>query len=164
MRHTYNSIHVHCVFSGNGRRAWFNDTVRQRLYEYLSATARQIGVHLVRAGGTPDHVHLLMRLPASISVSTAIQKLKANSSRWLRNTFRETRLFSWQEGYGAFSVGASQIPDTVAYIDSQLKHHARIDYAAELRAFLVRHGITDLPSPGADSPANNAIPATHVAR
>jgi putative transposase len=164
VRHTYNSIHVHCVFAGNGRRAWFNDTVRQRLYEYLAVTARRLGMHLVRAGGTPDHVHLLLRIPASMSVAVAIQKLKANSSRWLRTTFPETRLFAWQEGYGAFSIGASQVNDTVAYIDAQMKHHAHLDFAAELRAFLRRHGFADLPSARCGLSTLIFVPGTHVPR
>lgn len=151
MRHTYNSILLHCVFAGNGRRAWFNDTVRQRLYEYLAVTARRLGIHVIRAGGAPDHVHLLLRIPASMAASVAVQKLKANSSRWLRTSFPEMRLFSWQEGYGAFSIGASQVNATVAYIDAQPQHHARRDYASEMRAFLRRHGLADLPSAPADS-------------
>ncbi len=75
----------------------------------------------------------------------AMQVLKANSSRWIRETFPNLRLFSWQDGYGAFSVGVSQMPATIAYIRNQGEHHRRVDSREEFRTFLKKHGI-DLPA------------------
>jgi putative transposase len=95
----------------------------------------------MRVGGIADHVHILLRVPSTMTVASAIQKLKANSSRWIHRTFPEKKGFAWQEGYGAFSVGISQMADTVAYIDGQEKHHANHDFAAEWSAFLKKHGI-----------------------
>ncbi len=91
-------------------------------------------------GGTGDHVHILLSVPGTISISEAIQKLKANSSRWVHENGH--RLFAWQKGYGAFSIGMAQVEHTTNYIRSQEEHHRRMDFQAEFRCFLDKHGIT----------------------
>jgi putative transposase len=74
-------------------------------------------------GGAADHVHVLLSLSATLSVAKAMQLLKGNSSKWIRETFPKMRSFAWQEGYGAFSVGISGVDATVAYIGNQMEHH-----------------------------------------
>ena len=91
-------------------------------------------------GGTDDHSHMLLSLPATISISKAVQQIKAGSSLWLR-TECSRPAFGWQEGYGAFSVGKSQIADTVEYILRQEEHHRRFDFQTEFLAFLKKHEI-----------------------
>ena len=93
-------------------------------------------------GGVADHVHLLLSLPATISVSKAMQLLKGNSSKWLRETFPELRRqgFMWQEGFGAFSIGVSGVEDTVRYIRKQEEHHRKKGFREELEVFLKKHG------------------------
>lgn len=93
-------------------------------------------------GGVADHVHLLLSLPATLSISKAMQLLKGNSSKWLRETFPELRPqgFAWQEGFGAFSIGISGVADTVRYIQIQEEHHRRKGFSEELEVFLERHG------------------------
>ena len=93
-------------------------------------------------GGIEDHVHLLLSLPATITLAEAIQKLKANSSRWVHESFPARELFGWQKGYGAFSIGISQVETTIQYIKNQPKHHRRVDSRQELAAFVKRHGLT----------------------
>jgi REP element-mobilizing transposase RayT len=92
-------------------------------------------------GRVEDHVHLLVGLPPTLAVSQAVQFLKGGSSKWIHETFPDLALFAWQDGYGAFSIGTSQIPDTVAYIGTQREHHRRRTYQEEYLAFLRKHGI-----------------------
>jgi REP element-mobilizing transposase RayT len=92
-------------------------------------------------GAVEDHAHLLVSLPATICVAEAVQKLKANSSRWMHETFPQARSFEWQKGYGAFSVGISQVDATMAYIGRQEEHHRRVDFMGELAAFVKKHGL-----------------------
>ena len=73
-------------------------------------------------GGAADHVHILLSLPATLSVAKAMQLLKGNSSKWIRETFPKMRCFAWQEGYGTFSVGISSVDATVIYINNQTEH------------------------------------------
>ena len=92
-------------------------------------------------GGVADHVHLLLSLPATLSVAKAIQLLKGNSSKWIHGTFPKLRSFAWQEGYAAFSIGVSGIEETRAYIRNQQEHHGTKTYREEVIAFLQRHGL-----------------------
>ncbi|HLA85383.1 MAG TPA: transposase [Thermoguttaceae bacterium] len=83
----------------------------------------------------------LLSLPTTVSLAQAIQFIKGGSSKWVHDTFLEHNAFTWQEGYGAFSIGVSQVEDTVSYIASQAEHHRKRTFQEEFLAFLKRHGI-----------------------
>ena len=85
-----------------------------------------------------DHLHLLIQIPPVLAVSKAVATIKANSSRWAGEKGHK---FAWQEGYGAFSVSASVIPDVIRYIRNQEEHHKKMDFHAEFVALLKKHGI-----------------------
>ena len=91
----------------------------------------------IAVGGIADHVHILLLLPPTMPLAEAIQKIKANSSRWLRE--QTGRPFQWQEGYAAFSVSISHTEATVGYILNQRKHHEHRSFDQELTAILKRH-------------------------
>jgi putative transposase len=91
-------------------------------------------------GGAADHIHILLSLPATLSVAKAMQLLKGNSSKWIRETFPKMHSFAWQEGYGAFTVGISGVDRTVAYIHNQTKHHRTRSFREEFAAMLEKHG------------------------
>jgi putative transposase len=91
-------------------------------------------------GGIEDHVHILLSLPATMSIATAMQQIKAGSSKWLHVNCVRNR-FEWQEGYGAFSIGVAQIDATITYIRNQEKHHRKCDFQAEFISFLKKHRI-----------------------
>jgi REP element-mobilizing transposase RayT len=92
-------------------------------------------------GGAGDHVHILISLPSTLSVAKAVQLIKGNSSKWIRETLPKLRAFSWQQGYGAFSIGISGVDATVAYIRSQAEHHRRRSFRAEFLTMLRKHGL-----------------------
>lgn len=140
MGHTYTSSLFHCVFSTAERRPLLTAGMRERLYPYLGGIARQNGFRLMARGGTEDHLHLVISLPATMPLSKAVQLLKGGSSKWIGESFPGIH-FAWQEGYGGFSISISQLPTTVAYVNNQQSHHAKVDYRAEFVAFLKRHGI-----------------------
>ena len=100
------------------------------LYAYLGGIARSEGFTLVAAGGTANHVHLLIILPPAVSLATAIQKLKGSSSRW------RGKGFAWPEGYGAFSVSPSQVPVVKRYIANQDAHHRKHSFEEEFTTLL----------------------------
>ena len=89
-------------------------------------------------GGVADHVHILISLPGTLSVSKALQLLKGNSSKWIHDTFPKLRSFEWQEGYGAFSIGISAVGATVRYISDQAEHHRKRSFREELVVMLRR--------------------------
>jgi putative transposase len=92
-------------------------------------------------GGTADHVHALLSLPGLMSFAKAVQLIKGGSSKWIHDNFSGQRQFGWQEGYGAFSVSASQASKTIAYINDQKNHHRKKSFADEFLDLLKRHGI-----------------------
>jgi REP element-mobilizing transposase RayT len=135
MAHTYANIFIHCVFSTKERRELISAHRATELYTYLGGIARGEGFSLIAAGGTANHIHLLFVLPASYPLAQAVQKLKGSSSRWMGSGF------SWQEGYGAFSVSPSQVPVVKKYIHNQETHHRKRNFEQEFVVLLRNSGI-----------------------
>ena len=138
MGHSYTSNHIHCVFSTKDRRAIIKPEQQEKLWAYLLGIARNLGIESLAIGGTGDHVHVLVAIPAAASVAELMSKLKANSSRWMREHGTD---FSWQEGYGAFSVGASQIGMVKNYIHHQAEHHKTRSFEEEFIALLQKYDV-----------------------
>lgn len=141
MAHSYSHCLFHCVWRTKGRQNTIPPAVQDRLWAYLGGIARENGFSALAVGGTRDHVHALLALPATMPVSKAVQLLKAGSSKWLHDSDEELGTFAWQEGYGAFSIGVSQKDDTIRYIAHQAEHHAADGFEGEYTAFLRRHEI-----------------------
>lgn len=141
MANTYTSLHYHIVFSTKNREPWLTPGREKRIWEYLGGVARTNGIIAVQVGGYDDHIHILLAMPPSMAVSKAVQSLKGASSRWIHETDNDMASFAWQDGYGAFTVGLSQIADTVNYIKGQREHHRSQTYGDEYLKILCRHGI-----------------------
>lgn len=108
MPSTYLSLHYHLIFSTKERRRLIADSWRERLHAYLGGTARTLGGVPGAIGGTADHVHMLVGLRATHCLADVLREIKRSSSQWVHETLGVTE-FSWQEGYGAFTVSASGI-------------------------------------------------------
>ncbi len=139
--HSFTHCLTHCVFSTKNREPWLSANVRVRLWPYLGGIARQNDMKALAVGGVADHVHVLLSLPATLSIAKAMQLLKGNSSKWLHETFPALRGAAWQEGYGAFSIGISGVADTVHYIATQEEHHRTRSFREEFESFLRKHEI-----------------------
>src|SRR5436305_5329816 len=138
MSHTYVSDLVHCVFSTKLRRNLIGLDTQPVLWAFLGGIARRNGFKALVVGGTENHVHVLLSLPPTMPVAKAMQLLKGAPSHWINET--HTKCFTWQEGYGAFTVGISQKDDTIRYIQSQAEHHRKRSFEEEFIAFLTKHG------------------------
>jgi len=138
--HSFISVHVHCVWSTKNRDPSLHSKLRERLWPYLGGIARENKIKALAIGGAADHVHLVLSLPATLSVAKMVQLLKGNSSKWIHEAFSEMRSFEWQKGYGAFSIGVSAIDATRAYIRNQAEHHRRRTFREELETILRKHG------------------------
>ena len=141
MANTYTSLHYHVVFSTKNREPWLTQQKQVRIWEYLGGIARTNAMIALQIGGYDDHVHLLLALPPRMSLSKAVQLLKGASSRWIHETDKDMSGFAWQDGYGAFTVGVSQIADTVRYIAGQREHHRTKSFQEEYVHFLRKHGV-----------------------
>ncbi len=138
---SYVSSYHHCVFSTKERRPILTPDLRERLWPFLGGIARQNKFTAVEIGGVADHVHLLLSMPATLSVAKAMQLIKGGSSKWVRETFPEQRAFAWQEEYGAFSVSESRVESIVHYIRGQEEHHRKMTFEEEFLALLRKHRI-----------------------
>ena len=136
---SYVSSYSHCVFSTKERRPLITPSLQERLWPFLGGIARENKMRALMIGGVADHVHLLLSLPATMSIAKAMQLIKGGSSKWIHETFPEQRLFAWQEKYGAFSVSVSQLDSVIAYISKQPEHHRRRSFQEEFVAFLKKH-------------------------
>ncbi len=141
MPNTYTSLHYHLVFSTRQRERWITPEIEERVWTYLGGIARQNNLRPLIIGGAEDHVHLLLGIPPVITVSETLKRIKGGSSGWMKESFPHCRGFAWQDGYGAFTVSRSQIPEIDAYIRNQREHHRIKTFQEEYRAFLVKHEI-----------------------
>jgi putative transposase len=141
MSHTYASSLFHCIFSTKERRRTIRPDLQTRLWPYLGGIARENNIKCLAVGGFEDHIHLLLSLPSTITVARTMQLIKGGSSKWIHDEFTEHQQFAWQEGYGAFSIGTSQVNDTKRYIDNQQEHHRTRTFQEEFIAILEKHAI-----------------------
>ncbi len=144
MSHAYVRNHLHVVFSTRDRRHVIRPPVRETLWAYMRDICRNYGLDLEAIGGTEDHVHLLIALPPKLSLADAVRVVKANSSKWMSEN---GHWFSWQEGYAAFSVSASNLAAVCEYIRTQEEHHQGRTFEKELEALLLKHGIVRRAAP-----------------
>jgi REP element-mobilizing transposase RayT len=142
MAHKYPNLLVHCVFSTKGRQNAIPNELYPKLLRYLNGIGANCRVPVLAAGGTANHVHLLIALPSDMPVAKAIQTFKANSSRWMHEHGAD---FAWQEGYGAFSVSASHRDVVRRYVEHQPEHHKRRSFEDEFLKLLAKSGVSHDP-------------------
>ena len=141
MAHTYTSLHYHCVFSTSGRRNLIPQDMMSDIHAYMGGIVRNLRGTAIAIGGTANHVHVLIGLPSSSAVATAVGKTKTNSTRWVHDTFATLPDFCWQVGYGAFTVSRSQVDAVSDYIANQAVHHRTQTFEEEFLLLLQKHGI-----------------------
>jgi len=138
MAHKYSNVLVHVVFSTKERRDLIPPELQRKLWRYMDGIGVNCRFPVLAVGGMPNHAHILIALPSDVSVAKAVQTFKANSSRWIGEHGIK---FAWQEGYGAFSVSASNLAAVRNYIKHQPEHHARRSFEQELIALLRKSGV-----------------------
>ena len=140
MPSTHLSLHLHVVFSTKNRFPFITDEWRDRLHAYLGGAVRTAGCVPECIGGTADHVHLLIGMRATHRLADVVRDIKQSSSKWVHETIGSKK-FGWQDGYGAFTVAASQIETVKDYINSQVEHHRKRTFQEEYVEFLERSSI-----------------------
>jgi REP element-mobilizing transposase RayT len=133
-------ILVHTVFSTKERRPFLRDAaLRDELHRYLGGILMNLDCQPVIAGGVEDHVHLLCALSKTRDAAAMVKEVKRGSSIWLKTKGPDLSDFAWQNGYGMFSIGFSQIEAVRKYIEGQAEHHRRVSFQDELRELLRRY-------------------------
>ena len=140
MSRTFTNLLVHLTFGTKNREPFILPEIKPELHRYLGGLTRKLNGKAYGINGTEDHVHMLVNLPPTISVSDALRFIKSNSSGWVHDEWPR-RPFGWQPGYGAFSVSKSNVPGVLRYIGNQEAHHRRMTFQEEFISFLRAHEI-----------------------
>jgi len=141
MPSSFTNLVYHVVFSTKNRKPLIHGDLREQLYKYIGGIIRNKRGALLEIGGISDHVHLVAKFRADVSVAQMLQHIKANSSKWANEQPKRPARFAWQTGYSAFSVSESQIEKVRTYVRNQERHHRRVSFQDEFRALLRKHGI-----------------------
>jgi putative transposase len=135
-------ILVHTVFSTKDRRPYLHDFgVREEMHRYVGGILSSLKCQPIIVGGVEDHIHSLCALSRTCQAAEMVKEVKRGSSLWLKTKSASLQEFSWQNGYGIFSIGFSQIPSVRDYIANQEEHHRKISYQDEFRTLLQRYEV-----------------------
>ncbi len=138
MPHSYTNVLIHYAFSTRERRKCIRTEWLPEVWAYMAAVGKNHDIPILKIGGMEDHAHVLLALPGTMTSAQAIQTLKTNTSRWLRERIPD---FEWQQGYGVFSVSASLAGTVKKYIGSQAEHHKKRSFEEEFLALLKKCGV-----------------------
>ncbi len=135
-------VWLHLVFSTKERRPYLKDeSFRDEMFRMLAFHIKESDCACGAVGGYIDHVHLLVGLSRTISISKLVESVKVETSKWAKKSEAGSDLFTWQAGYGAFSVSYSNLPQVERYIRDQIKHHSKMSYQDEFLLLCEKHGI-----------------------
>lgn len=132
---------VHFTWSTAGREPWISTDWREPLFAQIGGIMRNKKAKLLAAGGIYDHIHLYASLPSTLSIAEIVNAVKADSSRWVHQTYHQARAFTWQEGCGAFSVSKSEESRVSKYVRNQESHHRKRTFKEEFLTLLEKHEI-----------------------
>ena len=141
MPDSYTNLLYHIVFSTKERRPLITPEYEVRLYDYIGGMVRRAGGISLELNGTSDHIHLLAKLRPDCAVSDVLRDLKANATGWMHDVFPLLKNFSWQRGYGAFTVSQANVTAVRQYIVRQKVHHRSISFRDEFIQFLKENDI-----------------------
>ena len=130
---------VHVIFSTKDRQALIPDDLSDGLHAYLAGAARQLDCECFRAGGMSNHVHMALRLAPTRQAARVVSEIKTGSSMWMKQL--GVKSFSWQRGYGLFSVSPADIGALIRYIETQETHHRKRGFEDEMRAFYAKYHV-----------------------
>jgi putative transposase len=136
MADTYSKIYIHVVFAVKNRHAMISPEWEEELYKYITGIVQNKGQKMLAINGNRNHVHLFIGLKPSICLSDLVREIKKSSDSMIREKRLSPFAFQWQEGFGAFSYGHSQLTDVIQYIENQKEHHKKRTFKEEYLAFL----------------------------
>ncbi len=136
MPNTYTQIHIQFVFAVKYRAALIGNEWKERLQQYMTGIFQGNKHKMLQINSLPDHIHIFIGMRPHQSMSSLIQNVKTESSKWIKDQNLCAYPFAWQEGYGAFSYAKSQVADVIRYVQNQEIHHRKETFLDEYRKFL----------------------------
>ena len=142
MANTFTQIYIQTVFAVQWRQALSPKEHKEELHKYITGIIQNHDHKLIAINSMPDHIHILIGLRPRMAISELVQKVKADSTNFINRKRWVLGRFSWQEGFGAFSYGHSQLGSIIRYIENQEKHHAKTSFRQEYLSFLKRFEVS----------------------
>jgi len=136
MANTFSQIYIQTVFAVSGRLSLITQDFKEELHKYIAGIVRNKGQKLISINGMADHLHILIGLRPAMALANLVRDIKSDSSDWVNRRRLARGKFAWQEGYGAFSYGHSQLDTIIRYIQNQEKHHKRRSFKDEYLTLL----------------------------
>ncbi|QMW03742.1 IS200/IS605 family transposase [Spirosoma foliorum] len=137
MPNTYTQLYVQIVFAVKGRQNLISSEHKNDLHSYITAIVQNRGAKLLAIHCMPDHAHLFIGFGPTLTISDLVRDVKASSSGFIKEKGWSQK-FAWQEGYGAFTYGQSQVKDVIQYVLNQEEHHRKRTFREEYLTFLKR--------------------------
>jgi REP element-mobilizing transposase RayT len=141
MPQSLSSILIHLTFSTKNREPFLTTEVESELYPYMAKIFREMKSPSIAINGTADHIHALFMLARVMNIADLVEEVKKESSKWIKTKGGAFRNFYWQKGYGAFSIGQSNVTALKRYIANQKRHHRKVSFQDEYRKFLKAYEI-----------------------
>lgn len=141
MSGTFSQIYIQVVFAVKSRKALIESSWEERLYQYMTGIIRNKGQKLLAINGTANHIHILIGMKPSCCVSDLVREVKKASNEFVKENKFSKFKFGWQEGYGAFSYGHSQIDAVIKYVLNQKEHHKKQSFKEEYIQFLKKFNV-----------------------
>ena len=138
---TFSQIYIQTVFAVETRQSLIKPDFKEELYKYITGIVRNQGQKLIAINGMPDHLHVLIRLKPAMALADLVREIKADSTNFINEQKLVHGRFNWQEGYGAFSYGHSQLDRIIRYIQNQEKHHQKQSFKDEYTSLLRKFDI-----------------------
>jgi putative transposase len=141
MANTFSQIYIHTVFAVSNRQSLIKSEFKEELYKYITGIVKNQRQKLISINGMPDHVHILIGLKPAMALADLVQEIKTDSTNFVNRKRLVHGRFSWQEGYGAFSYGHSQLDTIIRYIQNQETHHQQRPFKDEYLSLLRKFDI-----------------------
>ena len=136
MAYTYTQIHLQFIFAVQNRMSLIQKEWQDRLYQYITGIIQKNKHKMLIVNGMPDHMHIVIGMRPTQSISDLLQDIKGSSSKWINDNKLVKGKFQWQEGYAAFSYSKSALPKLIEYVKNQEEHHRRKKFSDEYKEFL----------------------------
>lgn len=141
MAQSLSNVLLHIVFSTKHLQPYIDEAIETELFKYLAAACNTLGCPSHGIGAADDHIHIACSLGRTVTVSKLVQEIKQDSSKWMKTKGGVYVDFAWQNGYGAFSIGQSQLGDLRGYLANQRQHHRRESFQDEFRTLLKKYQV-----------------------
>lgn len=136
MANTYTQLHIQFVFAVKYRAALIQKPWKDELHKYMTGIFQANEHKMLQINSMPDHIHIFIGMRPTQSISSLVQKVKSESSKWIKDKNFCNAPFAWQEGYGAFSYSKSHVPNVIRYVQNQEAHHKKETFIDEYKRYL----------------------------